>query len=91
MVAAGTSAKVFLMTLPASKHTDQHPIAACAFNVSGKPSPCVIGAKFAPATRVFIEGAPALLVTGIGIGSSAEQAPQGPAAFLTTQIRVVGM
>ena len=91
MVAAGTSARVFMLTLPAAKHTDQHPIAACPFNVSGKPSPCVIGAKFVPATRVFIEGVPALLMTSVGVGSSAEQAPQGPAAFTATQARVIGM
>jgi hypothetical protein len=90
MTVAGTSGRVFLGLQPAAKATDIHPIVGCAFNVSGKPQPCVTGSQFTPAKRVFIEGVPALLNTSVGLGKSAEQAPQGPAAITVAQKRVFG-
>ena len=91
MIVAGTGARVLLMGQPAAKATDTHMIAACPLNVSGKPQPCVTGSQFTPAARVFIDGQPALLNTSIGIGQSAEQAPQGPVSIVSAQIRVSGM
>ena len=57
----------------------------------GEPQPCINGSQFTPAARVFIDGQPALLNTSIGIGKSAEQAPQGPAAITLAQTRVLGI
>jgi hypothetical protein len=45
----------------------------------------------APATRVFINGLPALLGTSAGIGTSVEQIPQGPAVVSVVQPRVTGI
>jgi hypothetical protein len=91
MTTAGTGARVLLLGQPAAKASDTHPIVGCPLNISGKPQPCVTGSQFTPAGRVFIDGQPALLNTSVGIGKSAEQAPQGPVAITATQTRVFGM
>jgi hypothetical protein len=91
MSVAGTGARVLLLGQPAAKATDTHPIVGCPLNISGKPQPCVTGSQFTPAARVIIEGQPALLNTSVGIGKSAEQAPQGPVAITSAQTRVFGM
>ena len=41
-----------------------------------------------PATRVLINGQPALLQTSTGLCLSAEQIPQGPPIITVTQTRV---
>jgi hypothetical protein len=45
----------------------------------------------APATRVKVNGQPAILKTSSGICQSAEQVPQGPPNVVVTQTRVKGM
>ncbi len=91
LVVKGTGVRVLLSGLPAAKASDIHPVVACPLNVSGKPQPCVTASLFTPATRVFVEGQPAVLATSIGLGKSAEQAPQGPVSIISTQPRVSGM
>jgi hypothetical protein len=51
----------------------------------------VTAARFTPAARILIEGQPAILNTSVGVGSSAEQAPQGPATVASVQPRVTGI
>jgi hypothetical protein len=91
MTVAGTAASVLLLGQPAAKASDIHPIVGCPLNIAGKPQPCVTGSQFTPATRVFIDGQPALLNTSVGVGKSAEQAPQGPVAINSAQTSVFGM
>jgi hypothetical protein len=62
-------------------------IAACPFNVSGSPSPCVTAQWTTAATRVFSNGQPLVL-----LDSQAICAPNGtPLVILATQVRVTGM
>lgn len=95
MQAVGSGARVLLLTQPAVTIADIHPIAGCPFQIptpgGPKPSPCLTGSQFVPATRVFIMGVPAVLNTSIGMGKSPEQAPQGPASFTAVQMKVFGM
>jgi hypothetical protein len=44
-----------------------------------------------PATRVQVNGSPALLESSTGICQSAEQIPQGPPQVSVVQHRVVGL
>ncbi len=91
IVYKGTTPRVTLSATPAVAAADIQTVIACPLNVSGKPQPCVTGSEYVPAARVFIDGKPALLDTGIGLGKSAEQAPQGPVKVNVAQPRVMGM
>ena len=62
-------------------------IAACPFNVSGSPAPCLTAQWTTAATRVFSNGQPLVL-----LDSQAICAPNGtPLVILATQVRVTGM
>jgi hypothetical protein len=69
-------------------------VAGCPFQVpaptpSGtKPQPCVT-VRVQPATRVFINGQPAALLTPQTLCYSVEQLPQGPPNSAATQKRVI--
>ncbi len=71
-------------------------VAGCAFTLpNGKPQPCVMIKWLQPATRVLVNGQPALLQptpTGAGAGlcQSIEQIPQGPPIISMVQTRVIG-
>lgn len=71
-------------------------VAGCAFTLpNGKPQPCVMVKWLQPATRVLVNGQPALLQptpTGAGAGlcQSIEQIPQGPPIISMVQTRVIG-
>jgi hypothetical protein len=82
--------RVLVSGMPVATLADNFPVAGCAFNVSGKPQPCVT-ALFVPATRVFVSGSAVILQPGSGICQSAEQAPQGPPIAGATQTRVSGI
>jgi len=79
---------------PAVTASDVHTVAGCPFTVPGpKPQPCVT-ITWVPATRVFVNGQPAVVqVTGPGQGicKSAEQIPQGPPVIAAVQTRVTGV
>lgn len=88
-------ARVTLSGMPASVVTDLWTVVGCPFQIpigtGTKPQPCIKVQWTAPATRVLINGVPALLATSAGIGQSVEQIPQGPAIVSTVQPRVVGI
>jgi hypothetical protein len=65
-------------------------VAGCLFIVALKPQPCVL-VRLEPSTRVFVNGAPALILTPLAMCFSAEQAPQGPPLAIPIQKRVVAM
>jgi hypothetical protein len=70
--------------------TDPCVIAGCTLNVLGAPVPCVTVRWPAPATRVLIDGRPALLLTSGALGVPAQQAPPWPLVVTSAQTRVVG-
>jgi hypothetical protein len=86
-----TNTRVLVSAQPVAIMTDTFTVAACAFNISGSPHPCVLVKFIAPATRVTINGSPAILQSSAGLAQAADQAPQGPPSILVTQVRVQGM
>ncbi|MBB3178409.1 hypothetical protein [Variovorax sp. Sphag1AA] len=67
--------------------TSAYMVSACAFNVSGAPSPCVSAMWTTVATRVKAGGAAVLLVD-----SQAQCVPNGTGVLIApSQIRVRGM
>jgi hypothetical protein len=86
--------RVIVGSGPAVTASDVHTVAGCPFTVPGpKPQPCVT-ITWVPATRVFVNGQPAVVqVTGPGQGicKSAEQIPQGPPVIAAVQTRVTGV
>ena len=86
-----SNTRVLVSGMPVATLADVCVVAACAFTVPpGKPQPCVTVKWLVPATRILINGQPALLQTSVGLCFSPEQIPQGPPAIISTQPRVTG-
>ena len=86
-----TNTRVLVNGTPVATLADTYPIAGCVFTVPGpKPQPCVLVRWLVPATRVLINGSPAILQTSTGLCQSAEQIPAGPPTVVATQTRVMG-
>lgn len=86
-----TNARVLVSGQPVATMGDQYLVAGCAFTVPpGKPQPCIKVQWLVPATRVLVNGQPAILQTSTGLCLSAEQIPQGPPTVVVTQPRVIG-
>ncbi|HUP60697.1 MAG TPA: hypothetical protein VNA69_09800 [Thermoanaerobaculia bacterium] len=84
--------RVLVSGLPVATMSDTTLVAGCAFTVPGpKPQPCIRVQWLVPATRILVNGQPALLQTSTGLCFSPESIPQGPPQILTTQTRVMGM
>lgn len=92
--AQSANTRVVVGTGPGVTSADLHTVAGCPFTVPGpKPQPCVT-IRWIPATRVFINGQPAVVQvpgTGQGICQSVEQLPQGPPVISAVQTRVMGV
>ena len=83
--------RVLVSGQPVATMADQYLIAGCAFTVPpGKPQPCIRAQWLTPATRVVVNGQPAILQSSTGLCLSPEQAPQGAPIIVTTQSRVRG-
>ncbi|TVR51413.1 MAG: hypothetical protein EA425_06960 [Puniceicoccaceae bacterium] len=77
---------------PVATLADQYLVAGCAFTLpGGKPQPCMRVQWLVPASRVLVNGAPAILQGSSGLCLSAEQIPQGPPIVAATQPRVLGV
>jgi len=86
-----SNSRVLVSGMPIATMGDTYVVAGCAFTVPpGKPQPCVKVQWLVPATRVMVNGQPALLQTSTGLCQSAEQIPQGPPTIVSTQTRVMG-
>ena len=85
-----SNTRVLVSGQPVATLADTFLVAGCAFNISGKPSPCVKIQWLAPATRVLVNGQPVILNTSPGLCQSPEQAPQGAPIVTVTQPRVTG-
>jgi uncharacterized Zn-binding protein involved in type VI secretion len=88
--------RVLVNGTPALTMADVATVTGCPFTLpNGKPQPCVtIRWLPAAASRVFINGQPAVLRVsgpGPGICQSAEQIPQGTPIVSAIQTRVSGM
>ena len=79
------NSNVMVSGQPAVTVSDQYLISGCSFTIGVKPQPCVTVKWLNCATRVFINGSPAVLQTSIGMCESIEQIPQGE---LTSKIHV---
>lgn len=91
MSIVSTNTRVFVSGQPVATMADQYLIAGCPFVLpNGTPSPCLTAKWLTPATRVLVNGQPAILQTSSGLCLSPAQAPQGPPNVVTTQPRVVG-
>jgi hypothetical protein len=79
---------------PAVTASDLHTVAGCPFTIPGPtPQPCTT-IRWVPATRVFINGQPAVVQmvgSGQGVCQSAAQVPQGPPVITAIQSRVTGV
>lgn len=84
-----SNARVLVMGMPAATVSDIGVVAGCVFAVGPKPQPCVTARWFVPATRVLINGQPALIQPSTGLCQSAEQIPNGPPIIASTQTRVI--
>ncbi|QSJ19380.1 hypothetical protein JYQ62_12040 [Nostoc sp. UHCC 0702] len=87
-----SNTRVLVSGQPVATLADTYLVAGCAFTVPpSKPQPCVKVQWLVPATRVLINGQPAILQTSPGLCQSPEQIPQGPPIVAATQTRVIGM
>jgi uncharacterized Zn-binding protein involved in type VI secretion len=84
-----TNTRVFVGGQPVATLADQFLAAGCAFTVP-PPQPCVKVQWLVPATRVLVNGRPAILQTSTGLCQSATMIPQGPPTVIATQARVSG-
>lgn len=85
-----SSPRVMVSGMPVCTISDKGIVAGCAFTVPpGKPQPCVTVTWLVGATRVMINGVPALVQSSMGICQSAEQIPGGPPSIVSTQTRVI--
>jgi hypothetical protein len=89
VAAIPSSPRVLVSGQPVVTLADTFLIAGCVFTVGTKPQPCVRVQWLVPATRVFVNGAPAILQTSSGICLSADQIPNGPPLPLVVQPRAV--
>lgn len=67
--------------------TDVHPVVGCPFTVGLKYQPCVRIEWSSGAARTKISSVQPLTQTSIGTCYSAENAPQGVAMIVNTQIK----
>lgn len=86
-----SNTRVLVNGMPVATIVDTSPVVGCPFTVGTKYQPCLKVQWLMPATRVLINGQPALLQSSTGLCLSAEQIPQGPPSVITTQPRVMGM
>jgi len=87
-----SNTRVLVGGQPVATMADTSTIAGCPFQVpvgpGTKPQPCVRVQWLTPATRVTVNGQPALLQASSGLCQSAEQMPQGPPTITVNQTRV---
>lgn len=85
-----TNVRVLVGGQPVTTMNDQYLIAGCPFTVPPSvPMPCVRIQWLMPATRVLVNGSPALLQTSPGLCISAQQTPNGPPTVPVNQPRVI--
>lgn len=84
-----SNTRVLVSGMAVATMADQFVVAGCPFMLASSPHPCIKIQWLVPATRVLINGQPAILQTSTGLGLAADQAPQGPPTVVSTQPRVI--
>jgi len=80
--------KVFAAGAPVLLESDIHPVMGCPFTLpGGKPSPCIRIEWFAGSTKTAANSTAPLLENSIGQCYNAENAIQGVAAIVNTQMK----
>jgi hypothetical protein len=87
---APVAPRVFVSGAPVPTMADQAAVAACAFNISGSPHPCLRIQWQLAALRVTSNLSPLILRTSAGLCVAADQAPQGPPIIGASQPRAMG-
>lgn len=87
--ASSGSMRVSVSNQPALNASHMLMIAGCPFTSGSNPMPCTSVQWTTMATRVTIEGSPALLSTGSGL-CLGPSGPQGSPQMVTQQMRVTG-
>jgi hypothetical protein len=80
--------RVLVSGRPVLTAADAITVAGCLFTVGTKYQPCVL-VKAEVATKVTINAQPAIVLTPMTLGYSAEQAPQGPPNSTAIQTRAI--
>jgi hypothetical protein len=94
MSVISSNVRVFVSGMPVATLADQFPILGCIFQIPATPPiphPCVRAQWILPATRVFVNGLPAILQVSAGLCLAIDMVPQGPATIVSAQPRVIGM
>lgn len=84
-----SNTRVLVTGMPVATIADQFTIAGCPLAAQPTPQPCVRVQWLAPATRVLVNGQPAILQTSAGLALTPQQTPGGAPIVVTTQLRVV--
>jgi hypothetical protein len=88
--AISSNTRVLVNGLPVVTISDTFLVAGCPFIVALVPQPCVRVQWLVPASRVLVNGQPALLQTSTGLCLGPTQAPQGAPIVSVVQTRVTG-
>lgn len=69
---------------------DTYTVGGCTFSTAAGPHPCVRVQWIRPASKVLVNGQPAVLKDSTGLCLAGDQVPQGPPSVTSTQTRVKG-
>jgi uncharacterized Zn-binding protein involved in type VI secretion len=86
-----SNVRVLASGMPVATVGDLSLVVGCPFVAGIVPQPCLRVQWLTPATRVFVNGQPALLQSSSGLSLGPTQAPQGPPVVIASQTRVIGM
>ncbi len=83
-----SNTKAFAGGTPVLMETDIHPVVGCPFTIGPKYSPCIRIEWSGGASKSGVFGTPELVKSSIGSCYNAENALQGLAIIVNTQIKV---
>lgn len=86
-----SNARVFADGAPVLTMLDEGLIAGCSALAGDRPNPCISVRWTGLATRVLINGQPAVLHPAAGICLAGGQAPAGPVTLVAGQTRVMAV
>lgn len=89
--AISTNTRVLVTGMPVTTMADTFLGSGCPFTIlpAPGPMPCLRVQWLTPATRVLVNGQPALLQTSTGLCFNPQQAPNGPPSVVVNQTRVI--
>ena len=83
-----SNTRVYAGGSPVLLETDIHPVTGCPFYMGSNYSPCVRIEWSQGSSRVSSNGVPLLIQSSIGNCLNVQNAPQGVATIVNTQIKV---